>query len=69
MDSTKTPHLACATVSTTEKPCENRVFGCPPHVEVSATEQYLIGALVHDFGWTVVEPGVLRRLRFSRRAA
>ena len=68
MDPTKTPHLACVTVSTTEKRCTASVSGCPPHVEVSPAEQYLIGALVQDFGWTVAEPGVLRRLRFSRRA-
>lgn len=69
MDPTKTPDLACVTVSTAEKPCAERALGCPPHVEVTPSEQYLIGCLVQDFGWTVVEPGVLRRLRFTRRAA
>ena len=69
MNPKQTPDLACVTVSTSEKPCAARVSGCPPHVEVSAAEQYLIGALVQDFGWTVAEPGVLRRLRFTRRAA
>ena len=69
MNSTKTPHVACATVSTAEKPVYNRVLDGPPYVEVSKEERAALRYLVKECGWYWLEAGVLRRHKFVQEAA
>ena len=63
MDPTKTPHVACVTVSTAEKPAYNR------RLDVSPEELKAIAFLVKECGWYWREAGVLRRHKFAQEAA
>ena len=63
------PHVACATVSTTEGPVTNRLSDCPIRADVSEEEQAAIRFLIKECGWYWIEAGVLRRHRYAAEAA
>ena len=69
MDSTKTPHVACVTVSTAEQPVYNRDLDGPPYAEVTPEELAALRYLVKECGWYWMEAGVLRRHKFAQRVA
>ena len=67
--STKTPHVVCATVSTTEKPAYVRDLDGPPYAAVTPQELEAIRFLIKECGWYWIEAGVLRRHKYVQEAA